>query len=79
MEEKAYQQVDDLFAQIRLQLLKLRESEPVTTEKLKSLLTQMEDCVESLVVDSLKLQSLESKPKRPSTAVKKSPKKAVGK
>lgn len=64
MKEKANEAVDDLFAKIRLKLLRLRESDPATTEELKSLLTQLEDWVEKLVVDSLKLESLERKPKR---------------
>ena len=54
MKENAHDAIDDLFAKIRLKLLKLRESDPVTTEELKSLLTQLEDWVEKLVIDSLK-------------------------
>ncbi len=54
MKESASDAIDDLFAKIRLKLLKLRESDPVTTEELKSLLTQLEDWVEKLVIDSLK-------------------------
>jgi hypothetical protein len=64
MKEKANEAIDDLFAKIRLKLLRLRESDLTTTEELKGLLTQLEDWVEKLVVDSLKLESLERKPKR---------------
>ncbi len=64
MKETAGDAVDDLFAKLRLQLLKLRESDPETAEELKSLLTQLEDWVEKLVVDSLRLESLQRKPKR---------------
>ena len=64
MKETAGDAVDDLFAKIRLQLLKLRESDAATAEELKSLLTQLEDWVEKLVVDSLRLESLQRKPKK---------------
>lgn len=60
MKENASEAIDDLFAKIRLQLLKLRENDPAIAEELKSLLTQLEDWVEKLVIDSLKLKSLES-------------------
>ena len=71
MKEDVDKSIDDLFAKIRLQLLQVRKSDPATAEELKSLITQLEDWVESLVVDSLKLKSLESRPK----AVAKSPSK----
>ena len=48
MKESATDAVDELFTKIRLQLLKLRESDPAIAEELKSLLTQLEDWVESL-------------------------------
>ena len=60
MEENPYEQIDDLFVQIRLRLAILRQSDSATTEELKGLVTQLEDWVESLVVDSLKLRNLES-------------------
>jgi len=53
MAENSYQQIDDLFSQIRLQLLQVREYDQATADKLKSLLTQLEDCVEHLVIESL--------------------------
>jgi len=52
-------QIDELFVRIRLQLLQIRQSDPEIVEELKSLLTQLEDSVESLVIDSLRLKSLE--------------------
>ena len=64
MKETASDAVDDLFAKLRLQLLKLRENNPETVADLKSLLTQLEDWVEKLVVDSLRLEILERKPKK---------------
>ncbi len=64
MTENSYDQLDDLFTQIRLRLALLRQSEPATTDELKGLVTQLEDWVESLVVESLKLRTLESRPKR---------------
>jgi len=56
MKVTASDAVDDLFAKIRLKLLKLRESDPETTEDLKNLLIQLEDWVEKLVIDSLRLE-----------------------
>lgn len=55
-----YEQVDELFKQIRLCLLQVRKSDPVIAEELKGLVRQLEDWVESLVVNALKLESLES-------------------
>jgi len=71
MTDKSHEQIDDLFVQIRLQLLQLRQSDPEVVESLKSLMTQLEDCIESLVVDSLKLKSLEAKEKAVTSAKKK--------
>jgi hypothetical protein len=51
--------IDELLADIRLKLVKLREIDPETTEELKSLILQLESFVEKLVLDSLRLQSLE--------------------
>ena len=64
MTENSSEQIDDLFVQIRLCLARVRQSDPATADELKGLLTQLEDMVESLVVDSLKLRSLESWPER---------------
>jgi len=64
MPEDTHQQIDYLFSQIRLRLLQVRDSAPTAVEELKSLLIQLEDCVESLVIDSLKLKSLEARPKK---------------
>ena len=64
MKENFSEQVDDLFLQIRLRLTRVRQSDPATADELKGLLTQLEDMVESLVVDSLKLKSLESHQKK---------------
>lgn len=61
MTENSYEQIDDLFAQFRLRLLEIRQSNPETVEALKSLMSQLEDCVERLVIDSIKLKNLEKK------------------
>ena len=58
--EKSYEQLDDLFKEIRLGLAKVRQNDPATVDDLKSRLTQLEFWVESLVADSLKLKSLEN-------------------
>jgi len=64
MRKNSSEQIDDLFVQIRLRLSRVRQSDPATADELKGLLTQLEDMVESLVINSLKLKSLESRPER---------------
>jgi len=64
MTENFSEQIDDLFRQIRLCLMRVRQSDLATADELKGLLTQLEDMVESLVVDSLKLRSLEGRPEK---------------
>ena len=54
MKQDTSKTTDELFTQIRLKLLDLRQGDPRVVEDLKSLLTQLEDCVESLVIDSLR-------------------------
>ena len=71
MTEDAYQQIDNLFAQVRLCLLELRQSDPQAVAELKSLVSQLEDCVERLVVDYLRLKSLEAKAERATRTRKK--------
>ena len=79
MEDSSYDQIDDLFVQIRLRLAQVRKSDPATAEELKGLLIQLEDWVESLVVNSLKLKSLESGSKRPAEPEKRHRKRRGGK
>ena len=68
MTENYYEQLDSLFTQIRLCLGRVRQSDPATADEIKGLVTQLEDWVESLVIDSLKLKSLESEAKRATKA-----------
>ena len=68
MAESSYEQIDDLFAQFRLRLLEIRRSDPEVVEELKAIVSQLEDCVERLVIDSIRLNELESR------GAKKSPK-----
>ena len=79
MEDNSYDQIDDLFAQIRLRLAQVRKSDPATAEELKGLLIQLEDWVESLVVSSLKLKSLESGSKKAAEPEKRHLKRQGGK
>ena len=72
MKESASEAIDDLFAQIRLNLLKLRDSDPAATDEIKNLLTQLEDWVEKLVIDSLKLESASKNPRKTPQPKKKS-------
>lgn len=58
MAEKSFDELDELLTQIRLCLARVRQSDPVTGDELKELFRQLEDWVESLVVDSLKLSSV---------------------
>lgn len=58
MAEKSFDELDELLTQIRLCLAKVRQIDPAVGEELKELFRQLEDWVESLVVDSLKLSSV---------------------
>ncbi len=71
MKESASEAIDGLFVQIRLNLLKMRDSNPEAVEDMKNLMIQLEDWVEKLVVDSLKLQSGGEKPRKTPTPRKK--------
>ena len=61
MIEHPYEQIDSLFTQLRLRLLEIRQIDPQAVEELKSLVSQLEDYMEQLVIDSLRLRSLEGK------------------
>jgi len=58
--ENSYEQIDDLFLQAKRQLAKITKADPATADEMKQIVNQLEYHVESLVVDSLKLKSLES-------------------
>ena len=73
MTKDSSEQIDELFVGIRLQLLQIRQSDPEIVEELKSLLTQLEDSVESLVIDSLRLKSLEKAAKKKKVPREKGP------
>ncbi|MBN1862245.1 MAG: hypothetical protein JW790_01190 [Dehalococcoidales bacterium] len=79
MTEEAREQIDDLFARVRLRLLELRQGDPETVAELKSLVSQLEDYVERLVIDSLRLKSLEAKAGKVTQARKKPRGKTGGK
>ena len=68
MEKQPSEVIDELFKQIRLLILQIRETNPDTAEELKSLTTQLEDWVEKLVLDSLRLESLQSHQKKATKA-----------
>ena len=70
MTEKSYEELDDLLVQIRLCLIRVRQSDPATAEELKGLVRQLELWIDSLVVDSLKLKSLKGRPDRATEAQK---------
>ena len=79
MIENYYEELDSLFTQIRLCLGRVRQSDPATADEIKELVTQLEDWVESLVIDSLKLKSLESETKRATKAGNRRRKRPSGK
>ncbi len=60
MTHDSYEQIDDLFKDIRLGLVRVMESDPTVAEDMKNLVTQLELWVDSLVADSLKLKHLQS-------------------
>ena len=68
MSDDVAQTIDELFAEIRLKLFDIRKANPETVEELKSLLSQLEDWVQSLVMDSIRLKEIKaaSKSKRQS-------------
>ena len=63
MTEHSYACIDELFARVRLRLLEIRQSDPAVVEDLKTILCQLEDCVESLVIDWLRLKGIKDKPR----------------
>ena len=69
--EKTYEQIEDLFKEIRLCLTRVREENPTVAEDMKSLVHQLELWVDSLVVDSIKLHNLENLMHRASDLAKK--------
>jgi hypothetical protein len=54
----SYEQIDDLFVQIRRYLGGLTENDQPAAGKLKDLVNQLEYWVETLVIDSVKLKSV---------------------
>jgi hypothetical protein len=54
----SYEQIDDLFVQIKRHLGELTENDQATAGELKDLVNQLEYWVESLVIDSVKLKSV---------------------
>ncbi|MFC1894117.1 hypothetical protein ACFLYR_08945 [Chloroflexota bacterium] len=70
MTEKSYETLDDLFKEIRLTILKVRKNDPENGDKLNGLIRQLELWMDSLVVDSIKLNTLESAARRRGELVK---------
>ena len=60
LSQVSYDEIDELLVQIRLSILKLRQSDPATADKLKSLINQLELWVECLVIDAHRFGRLES-------------------
>lgn len=57
-------QIDELFVLLRLKLLEIRKSDPEIVEEIKSLLSQLEDSFDSLLIDSMRLKNLEKAQKK---------------
>jgi len=64
MKEDLDKPIDELFTKIRLKLLDIRQTDPELVEELKNLLVQLEDYVQSLIIDSMKLQDLKDARKK---------------
>jgi hypothetical protein len=62
MTDYDYDLIDELFTKLRMQLLKIRNSDPEVVEEMKSTVSQLDDAVESLYVQ-LKRESSKSSPK----------------
>ena len=70
--EDSYDQVDDLFLQIRRLLTKTSTlDQAATARELKRVVNELEYWVDSLVIDSLKLRSLESRIQKTTEMAKK--------
>lgn len=54
--------IDKLFYNVKLCLMEIRQSDPEVVEELKVVLRQLEDCVDSLIIDWLKLRGSTAKP-----------------
>ena len=57
--ENSYKQIDELFIQIKHRLEQTTKGDQLITDDLNNLLLQLEYWVESLVIESMKLKSLE--------------------
>ena len=57
--ENSYKQIDDLFIQIKQRLEQTTKGDQLITDDLNNLILQLEYWVESLVIESMKLKSLE--------------------
>jgi cell division septum initiation protein DivIVA len=56
----SYEQIDDLFVQIKRYLGGINENDQTKANELKDMVNQLEYWVESLVIDSLKLRSMQN-------------------
>ena len=57
--ENSYKQIDDLFVQIKQRLEQTTKGDQLIADDLNNLVLQLEYWVESLVIESMKLKSLE--------------------
>ena len=61
MVEHFHEEIDELFIQIKRDLAKMTKSDPETAEELYRLVCRLEDWIDPLVIDSIKLRTLEKK------------------
>ncbi len=61
MIEHPYKEIDELFIQIRHHLAKMAQSDSGSAEEIYRLVRQLEDWIDPLVIDSIKLRTLEQK------------------
>jgi hypothetical protein len=71
MTDSDYDLIDELFTKLRMQLLKMRNTDPEVVEEMKSTVSQLDDAVESLYLQ-LKRENLKNSPKTSKTPRKRS-------
>lgn len=59
--ENHYEEVDELFIEIKHNLAKMAQSDSAVAEDIYVLVRQLEDWIEPLIIDSIKLKTLENK------------------
>ena len=59
--EKDIESIDDLIKAIKLKLVEVRKTDPEVVEELKFLLAQLQDFIQELEINSIKLERIYEK------------------